>query len=354
MGEKSPLDPSLLFSVESPRNVLLYVDGSAEIVMCDNMNADIIFKDSEIYEIDITSAPTPVDPTPVVGNPVITFGVNIVNNTGQTVTLDGDMYFVLSNPDRNGNYLGWEGAYNKTGHIKFSSSSETFVSGETKSFGGLTWEDDDTGMGMGGKSPLNPSQLAAAGYHNNVAVYVGGSGEVVYCADLDPSIVFEEGGTYTIYLSSVGSTPSVNPTPTPTPSTGGNPAISINLRITNAHGSAVSLDGDLKFTLGNPDKFGNYFGWPGPYTGTDHIYFSGPVTLAAGETRIFYNVGWTEKETGWGLGGKSPADAAQLAAAERPRNVVLYIGGNSEIVLCDNMDPNIVFEQGGTYDIVIR
>ena len=78
------------------------------------------------------------------------------------------------------------------------------------------------------------------------------------------------------------------------------------------------------------------------------------MTLAAGEKREFYGVTWMDDEIGWGLGQKSPADAAQLAASERPRNVVLYVGGNSEIYLCDNMPSNIEFADGQIYDIYIR
>ena len=89
-----------------------------------------------------------------------------------------------------------------------------------------------------------------------------------------------------------------------------NPAIAVNIRITNNTGSDILLNGDLKFTLGNPDRNGNYFGWDGAYNGTDHIFFSdSPVSFAVGETKIFYNVRWVEPETGCGLGGKSPADA---------------------------------------------
>ena len=62
MGEKSPLDPSLLASVNRLRNVLVYVDGNSEIVLCDNMDPNIIFKDGETYTIVLSSnsaAPAP-------------------------------------------------------------------------------------------------------------------------------------------------------------------------------------------------------------------------------------------------------------------------------------------------------
>lgn len=135
----------------------------------------------------------------------------------------------------------------------------------------------------------------------------------------------------------------------------GNPVISIGVKIINSHGSAVTLDGDLKFTLGNPDHYGNYLGWDGPYNGTSHLVFSNsPVTLSAGEERVFNGITWRDEDTQQGLGRKSPANAEQLAASGRPRNVLLYVGGNSEIYLCDNMSSSIEFEDGQVYDIVIR
>ena len=135
---------------------------------------------------------------------------------------------------------------------------------------------------------------------------------------------------------------------------GTNPVISINITIVNNSGSLVTLDGDLKFTLGNPDHNGNYLGWNGPYNGTDHIGFSSSqVTLAAGESRTFNGLTWRDADTGCGLGDKSPANAEQLAAAGRPRNVLLYVGGESTVVLPENMDPTIIFEEGHTYTVTI-
>ena len=91
-------------------------------------------------------------PTPSVGNPVISMGITLVNNTGTTVTLDGDIVFIMGNPDHNGNYMGYwsDGtpytlSSNRTDHIRFSGSSVTLAPGEIASFGGLTWQDADCG-----------------------------------------------------------------------------------------------------------------------------------------------------------------------------------------------------------------
>ena len=124
--------------------------------------------------VNIMNAPAPVE-----GNPVISFDVKITNNTGSEVTLDGKVLFVLGNPDHNGYLLGWEGSYNYTDPISFSESPVTLASGEAKTFKGLTWRDEDSGMGMGEKSPLDPSQLSNTLYKSNVLVYVDGQPEKV-------------------------------------------------------------------------------------------------------------------------------------------------------------------------------
>ena len=355
LGRKSPATEEQLAATERPRNVLLYVNGISEIVMCENMSSDIEFEDGKTYDIVITSAGSSA---PIEGNPPVSINLKIVNNTGTDVLLNGDLKFTLGNPDRNGNYFGWAGPYTGTDHIFFSNSPVSFAAGDIKTFHNVRWVEPETGWGLGGKSPANAEQLAAAERPRNVLVYVlepdgTANSEIVMCENMDPNIVFTEGGEYTITLTSAGG---YVPTPVPvTPTGDGNPVITIGVRIHNTRNSAVTLDGDLKFTLGNPDHYGRYFGWAGPYTGTPHLRFSpGAVTLAAGEVRDFYGVTWMDDEIGWGLGQKSPADAAQLAASERPRNVVLYVGGNSEIYLCDNMSSNIEFADGQIYDIYIR
>jgi hypothetical protein len=141
------------------------------------------------------------------------------------------------------------------------------------------------------------------------------------------------------------------PTPTPGPS-GDNPVISINIRITNNKSTAIVLDGEVAFVLGNPDHNGNYLGWMGEYNTTSHIRFiQAPVTIGPGQTATFNGLTWNDD--GQGMGEKSPLDPSKLYLADRPRNVLLYVNGVSETVLANNMDPSIIFTEGGTYDIVI-
>ena len=226
-------------------------------------------------------------PAPVNGNPVITFGVKIINNTGSDVKLDGELRFVLGNPDHNGYSLGWNGSYNTTDRIRFSESAVTIPKDANMTFNGLTWKDEDTQMGMGEKSPADADQLVAAGRPKNVLVYVNDNSETVMCENMSTDIVFQEGGVYDIILSSAGSAtdPSV-----------GNPVISIGVNIHNNTGQAVTLDGDLYFVLGNPDHNGNYMGWQGAYNKTGHIRFSGSSeTFGVGETKSFSGLTWNGK-----------------------------------------------------------
>ena len=80
-------------------------------------STEVDYVDFSEESVDPTPVPTPV---PSIGNPVITFSVNIVNRSGKDVTLDGTVEFLLGNPDHNGTYLGWEGSYNYTDPIRFA------------------------------------------------------------------------------------------------------------------------------------------------------------------------------------------------------------------------------------------
>ena len=130
MGEKSPLDPSLLASANRLRNVLVYVDGNSEVVLCDNLDPSIIFRDGETYTIVLSSnsaAPQPQpqpqpepEPEPTVGNPVISIGINLVNNTGTTVTLDGDIVFVMG-----GHFLGCSNVSQILKSVEFAEQNTT-------------------------------------------------------------------------------------------------------------------------------------------------------------------------------------------------------------------------------------
>ena len=155
-------------------------------------------------------------------------------------------------------------------------------------------------------------------------------------------------------VENAGSNSNQNPSTDPSTS---EEVININVRITNNRSSAVTLDGDLQFVFANPDKNGNYHGTNddgSPYTGTynrsGHLRFStSPVTIQAGQSMTF---AMNNVE----IGGRNPLEPSKITWTidkRAPRNVMLYVDGNSSTVLADNMDPNIVFVNGGTYDIVI-
>jgi hypothetical protein len=54
------------------------------------------------------------------------------------------------------------------------------------------------------------------------------------------------------------------------------------------------------------------------------------------------------------MGEMSPLNPALLGIAQRKSNVLLYVGGDSEVVICDNMSPGEVFVNGGTYSVTFR
>jgi hypothetical protein len=305
--------------------------------------------------------PEPVNPS--AGNPVIRFGVNIVNNTGSAVTLDGRLRFVLGNPDHNGTYYGgYMGHYLRTDNIYFSTVPVTLAPGESKQFYNLSWQDGDTGYGLGETSPLNPGYLpilddrGGVAYARNVLIYVNNRSDLILCDNMPNNIIFKDGGLYDIVISG-GSAPAPQPV-----SGGTNPVISFGVKITNAHGSGLTLDGRLRFVLGNPDHNGTYYGgYMGNYLRTDNIWFSSSaVYIAPGDTKTFWGLSWRDADTGCGLGETSPLNPGRLPILDDhggiayARNVLMYIGGRSDLILCDNLSAGTIFQEGGLYNIVIR
>ena len=172
-----------------------------------------MFQDGSVYDISIISTgggytPGPVNPG--AGNPVINIGVNITNNTGSAITLDGRLRFVLGNPDHNGTYYGgYTGTYIRTDNIYFPGGAVTLNPGETVTYNGLSWRDADTGCGLGETSPLDGSYFpilddtGGIAYAGNVLLYTAGRSDVLRCENLSSGIVFQEGGVYDIVVSRV-------------------------------------------------------------------------------------------------------------------------------------------------------
>ena len=376
MGDKSPATDEQVRAADRQRNVLVYVNDNSEIVMCDNMPTTIIFEEGGVYNVvlsSINSEPGPGPVNPGAGNPVVNIGVNITNNTSSPVTLDGRLRFVLGNPDHNGNYYGgYTGPYIRTDNIWFSGSEGnpnpiTLNPGETRTYNNLSWRDADTGLGLGETSPINPNQLpilddtGGIAYARNILIYTDGRSDVTLCENLSANTVFKEGGVYDISITSASGSYTPEPGPGPVNPDAGNPVVNIGVNITNNTGSTITLDGRMRFVLGNPDHNGNYFGgYMGTYIRTDNIWFSNsPVTMAPGETRTYYNLSWQDADTGLGLGETSPLSPSYLPILDEnggiayAGNVLMYTEGRSDLLLCDYLSANTVFQEGGVYDISI-
>ena len=148
------------------------------------------------------------------GDTVISINVCIENRKGEDVTLDGDLCFILANPTRNGEYIGWTGVYNRTSHINFADGPVTIPAGGSQTFEGLTYSEEvdimDGGgtvvdhrvIGLGGRNPLAEALMPDIGRPSNVLLYVSGDSEVAVCDCMDSSIIFENEGTYQIKVSS--------------------------------------------------------------------------------------------------------------------------------------------------------
>ena len=54
-----------------------------------------------------------------------------------------------------------------------------------------------------------------------------------------------------------------------------------------------------------------------------------------------------------GFGGRSPLADALVEDIGRQSNVLLYVGGDSEVAVCDCMDSSIIFENECTYQIKV-
>ena len=148
--------------------------------------------------------PTP-DPIPPIGTDVNIF-VKITNKSKNAIALNGELQFLLANPDKEGTYHGWQGVYNRTDAIIFSNSIVTFNSGESKLFENILVHE------IGGRSLVTADLAATTKYKTNVLLYgTNNNYDDVPVDNMPSDFYFTNNGTYEIVISDKE---------TPEPSTG--------------------------------------------------------------------------------------------------------------------------------------
>lgn len=319
-------------------NVVIYDENwNSSTIIANGISTSETFKPGATYTLNVGGS----DPSTVTGgggggSTTKAISFSIKNNTGKAMTIQPYLTFVLKSNNSSV----------KTEKLLLQSGVDSIeiASGETKSFSDIAI--DAVSAKYIGCRFVGQSELG--GLPGNAILYEPGEESEAFKTPMfSTSDTFEYGASYIIEYGGSQIT--------------GNPVISVGVRITNSSGSPVTVEGRLKFILGNPDHNGNPLGWDGNYNRTDDLWFSdGQVTFAAGETKTFTGLTWRDKDTGCGLGEKSPFDASDLpiysddGSVAYARNILLYVDGNSSVVLCDNMSSSIIFKDGGMYDIVIK
>ena len=158
--------------------------------------------------------------------------------------------------------------------------------------------------------------------------------------------------------------------------------VNFNLKIKNTRPTAVVIDNKINFVLANPDKNGFYYGdnnggaYLGPYNRVAIIlngsYVQRSITIPAyGEVVLPINSSsvtgavWCEggqKKYGTdivtGMGGRNLVPESYVKSAGWPAsrgksNVLLYVDGDSNVVVPTSLSSDICFVNGATYEIKI-
>ena len=268
-------------------------------------------------------------PKPETGNALI--NISIKNNSSSAITIAPQFRFVLSTEGTSS-----EGPNVRTERATFDKAETiTIDSGAAKSYNNVEIPGDSKqyiGQHFALQTELN-------GYANNVLLYdTEGVSDTLVPEMIDPDTLFKDGATYEIVYGADKPKP-------PAPS---GKDIHINLTIKNASASSVDLNGETCFVLANPDKYGNYYGWEGVYNRTGHIRFSEALTLKAGESKTFSNVSAPD------IGGRNLLNPDLLKSTDYKTNVLLYDPeGVSDTIIPENMNPDIIFENNGSYTVTI-
>ena len=196
-------------------NILFYdYDGVSSTYVMPLVSSSYLFTDNTTYFIEYISngiGNYTIEQNGNVGDSVISVNFNLINQSGRSVTLDGDINIILANPDSNGKYHGWTGPYGRTEHIILSSSPVTIANGGSRLLSLANWQDTTSNVmdasgniiernlvwGLGCRTPASQSAYSFGGYQSNVLLYIGGNSGIVTCDTL-PSVLFEDGKTYDI------------------------------------------------------------------------------------------------------------------------------------------------------------
>lgn len=154
--------------------------------------------------------------------------------------------------------------------------------------------------------------------------------------------------------------------------------IDMTLKIVNTHPYAITIDNKINFVLANPCPNGYYYGdnggkaWTGAYNRVAVIlgkeYKAKSITIPANsevEFQVRYEaitgvVYLNDAKTVFatnlltGLGGRNLAEDSVVKGPDWPAsrgksNVLLYVDGDSNVIVPECLSPNIKFEQNGVY-----
>ena len=298
-------------------------------------NIDFV-KGSVVDGSSSTTDPTPnTNPTPSTTDGNINMNVRITNNRSTALTLDGDLQFVLANPDKSGKYHGtnddgtpYTGTYNRSGHLRFSSSAVTIPAGQSKTFAMNNVE-------LGGRSPLEPSKITwtiETRAPRNVMLYIDGNSSAVLANNMDPNIVFANGGTYDIVIPSGSATRAATGDVTTT------------VTIVNNSGVSKTFDGRVCFiTYGSYDGYTGYFRMKGTCSGAS-------LTIPAGGSQT-YTVLFAKDNNQTPSVAAGMHFASQAQRGQFQSNNGYYIGGSC--YTCNDFSTSDTFRDGGSYTMTI-
>lgn len=126
------------------------------------------------------------------GGEEVTFTMTIRNESNRVVSLNGEMSLILANPDKQGNYYGWQGCYNRTGHIRFLDETDVLMPSSQRTFENVSGANSE--VTLRGRNPLDPSLLPETGRQSNVLLYDSdGVFETYVPQPISPDIIFEDG-----------------------------------------------------------------------------------------------------------------------------------------------------------------